>query len=370
VTRLVVTGAGVVSAAGLGLAAMTRYLAAPADPPPQVTALYPDRLPYAAAPVLVDFDVRALLGRKGTSFLDRATALAVVACGQAIEDGGLILDKPARARTGVVLGTTVGSLRSSSEFSRETLLADRPYLVNPVLFPNTVMNCAAGQTAIRYGLEGVNSTVAAGRLGFLSALRYAASLLRRGYADIMLAGAVEEFTPHRAWWHHQIGSAGLPGEAAAVFLLEREDTATGAGRTALAQVLAMVGGYHPGGDPAGLRDRLAGCMRAVLAEAGLDAGQVGMVAVTEPGRPQDQRIGSEAAAAVLGTGRASQVSVQERLGDCGAAVGALQFALMLAHRDEPGGAAGTAGLLAGCTPEGAFAAAVIRSCCGAGARRG
>ena len=162
-TRLVVTGAGVVSAAGLGVAAMTRQLAGPADPPPPVTALYPDQLPYPAAPAFTGFDVRALLGRKGTSFLDRATALALVACGQAIEDGGLALDEAGRARTGVALGTTVGSLRSSSEYSRETLVADRPYLVNPVLFPNTVMNCAAGQAAIRYGLRGVNSTVEIGR---------------------------------------------------------------------------------------------------------------------------------------------------------------------------------------------------------------
>jgi 3-oxoacyl-[acyl-carrier-protein] synthase II len=369
VTALVVTGAGVASAAGLGLAAMTRQLRTPAAWPP-VSGLYPGELPYPSAPAFVDFDARACLGRKGTSFLDRATALAMVACGQAIEHSGLVLDEFTRTRTGIALGTTVGSLRSSSEFSRETLVADRPYLVNPVLFPNTVMNCAAGQAAIRYGLAGVNSTVAAGRLGFLGALRYAANVLRRGYADVMLTGAVEEFTPQRAWWHRHSGACGLPGEAAAVFLVERGNTACAAGRAPLAEVLAMAGGYHPGGDPAGLRDRLVACMQAVLTQAALDPSGVDAVAVTEGGGPQDRRIGDEAVAAVLGAHPASRVSVQDQLGDCGAAAGALQFAAILAGQGRADGADASAGLLAGWTSEGGYAAAVIRSCAGAGAHRG
>lgn len=365
-SALVVTGAGVASAAGLGLAALAGWLGTAVAPPP-VAGLYPDDLPYPYAPAFVGFDVRACLGRKGTSFLDRATALAVVACGQAIEHSGLVLDEHARTRTGIALGTTVGSLRSSSEYSRETLVADRPYLVNPVFFPNTVMNCAAGQAAIRYGLQGVNSTVAAGRLGFLGALRYAANALRRGYADVMLTGAVEEFTPQRAWWHRHSGAPGLPGEAAAVFVLEHESTAVAAGRAPLAEVLAMASGYHPGGDPDGLSGRVAACMAGVLAEAALDPGQLDAVAVAEDG-PDNRRIGDEAVAAVAGGRPVRRVGVRDRLGDCGAAAGALQFAAILAGRG-PEAAAGPV-LLAGWTPEGGFAAAVIRSCASAGPHRG
>src|SRR5207248_2320963 len=75
-----------------------------------------------------------------------------------LEDGGLEVDDRGRGRVGVVLGTTVGSLRSMSDYTRETLIEERPYLVSPALFPNTVMNCAAGQSAIRHGLAGINAT--------------------------------------------------------------------------------------------------------------------------------------------------------------------------------------------------------------------
>ena len=125
-TGLVVTGAGVVCAAGLGLAAMNGALTEGTPLRSDVTGLFPQPLPCSHAPALASFDARALLGRKGTSFIDRATALTLVACGQAIEDSGLpVAGMPERA--GIALGTTVGSLSSSSEYSRETLVADRPY---------------------------------------------------------------------------------------------------------------------------------------------------------------------------------------------------------------------------------------------------
>jgi 3-oxoacyl-[acyl-carrier-protein] synthase II len=371
VTGLVVTGAGVVSSAGIGKAALTQALAAGPRQPPDVGGLYPDAMPYQSAHALIDFDVRALLGRKGTSFLDRATGLALVACGQAIGDSGMVIGECAAERTGIALGTTVGSLRSSSDYSRETLLAERPYLVNPVLFPNTVMNCASGQAAIWYGLKGVNSTVAGGRLGFLSALRYGVNVLRRGYADSMLIGAVEELTPHTAWAHYLRGSAGLPGEAAAVFVFERAEPARAAGRQPIAELAAVRGGFHPAGGSGSLGERLAVGMRTALGEAALEPGQVTGVAFSEADA-EDEAIAATAVSQVLPqrpSGDPARVCVRDVLGDCGAAAGALQFAALLAASDGRAGRPGCGGLIAGCTPEGAFEVAVIKGISGVGDRR-
>lgn len=367
-SRLLISGAGVVSAAGIGVTPMTRALAAGRPVLNDVTGLGPRPLPYAAAPAFAAFDVRALLGRKGTSFLDRATGLALVACGAAIEDSGVAAAACSRERIGVALGTTVGSLRSSSEYSEETLTAERPYLVNPVLFPNTVMNCAAGQAAIWYGLKGVNSTVAGGRLGFLAALRYAVNVLRRGYADAMLTGAVEEFTPHSAWAHRVLGGPGLPGEAAAVFVLERDGGDRDPARRPLAELAAVACGYHPGGGPGGLAGRLAACIADVLDRAGLRAGQLGWLALSEGGGPDDGPIAAAATARAREAGPAEQIRVREVLGDCGAAAGAVQFAALLARRGEQADSGG-AGLIAGWTPEGAFGAAVVTGQADAGSDR-
>src|SRR5690242_15741923 len=123
---LAITGCGVLSAAGVGLGPLLSLVTA-AEPPEREGG--PDEdLPVAG------FDVRAFLGRKGTAFLDRGTALALVACGQALEDSGLEVGEDNRERVGVVLGTSVGSLRSMSDYTRETLVEERPYLVNPALF--------------------------------------------------------------------------------------------------------------------------------------------------------------------------------------------------------------------------------------------
>jgi len=363
VSSLVVTGEGVVSSAGVGPTAMRSALAASSRQPPDVRGLYPEALPYTSAHALTDFDVRALLGRKGTSFLDRATGLALVACGQAIGHSGMVPGTWAPERTGIALGTTVGSLRSSSDYSRETLLAERPYLVNPVLFPNTVMNCAAGQAAIWYRLKGVNSTVAGGPLGFLGALRYGMNVLRRGYADAMLIGAVEEFTPHTAWAHYLRHAVGLPGEAAAVFVVERAESARAAGRTPVAELAAVRGGFHPGGGE-GLAKRLTASMREALEDAALEPWQVDRLAFSEAGGAADEAIGTAAFSGLLGPYSAARIRVREALGECGAAAGALQFAALLpaprAAQD------GRGGLLAGWTREGAFEVAVIKDISGAG----
>jgi 3-oxoacyl-[acyl-carrier-protein] synthase II len=363
VTGLVITGWGALSAAGIGTEALARALAAGARPAPDVSGLYPEPMPLPDGFALVDFDVRQLLGRKGTSFLDRASALAMVACGQAIGHSRLVVDEQTRYRIGIALGTTLGSFRSSSDYCRETLVADRPYLVNPVLFPNTVMNCAAGQSAIRYGLHGVNGTVAAGRLGFLGALRYGANALRRGHAEAMLVGAVEEFTPHAAWLHHRLGRPGLPGEAAVVFVVEPADAAALAGRPPLARVLGVSAGYHPDRDGGALADTVTAVARRALEQADRKPGEVTYLTAAE----DDDAAGCAmegAVAAALEPKTTRRSGVRLALGDCGAAAGALQLGAALLTSGDAGPT-----LLTGWSPDGSVGSIVVESHAGVGTDR-
>jgi 3-oxoacyl-[acyl-carrier-protein] synthase II len=356
---LVITGSGVVSAAGIGMDAVSGVLARGESAPADVTALYAEvAMPEPFAYANVDFDARALLGRKGTTFLDRTTALAVVACGQAIEDSGVVVDDETRHRVGVALGTTTGSFRSSSDYSRDTMVQERPYLVNPMLFPNTIMNCAAGQCAIRYGLRGVNSTVDGGRVGFHGALRYAANVLRRGYADVMLVGATEEFTPHAAWAHRGLERAGLPGEASAVFVLEAANGSTG--RAPLAEVASVVSAFHPGGAAAGLSTVLAATVQRALERAQVSAADVWLFAAGEVPDAGADDVEADVVAKVFGSAGVERLRVRHLLGDCGAATGALHLAAFLArHRADPGPGE-RIGVLASWSPDGAVAAAVVK----------
>nr|BFE59201.1 beta-ketoacyl synthase N-terminal-like domain-containing protein [Dactylosporangium thailandense] len=358
-TGTVITGWGVLSAAAVGagpLVAAVAPIGHGAAAAPRTTAVdwYAEPLPAPAAAVVEGLDFTALLGRKGTSTFDRATGLAVVACGQALSDSGLAVSDETRQRIGITLGTTLGSLRSTSDFSRETLVQDKPYLVNPMLFPNTVMNCAAGQAAIRFGLKGVNATVAGGALGFLGALRYSTNALRAGYADAVLTGSVEEYTPHSAWAaHHAPGAApGVPtGEGAAVCVVERAEAARAAGRHVDAEVLAATAGFAAAADA--WPDALAGCVRRALAAAGAAPAQVTLVVTADPAE-------SAAVAAALDGSRCRTLAVREVFGECQAASGALQVATVLAvHRGDPA-RDGQLALVTGHTPDGAVGAALLR----------
>ncbi len=355
-TGLVISGWGVVCAAGIGTGAMAVALDAAPRPAPEVSGLYEEPLPAPDGFALVDFDVRKLLGRKGTSFLDRASALAMVACGQAIEHSHLVVDEQTRYRIGIALGTTLGSFRSSSDYCRETLVAERPYLVNPVLFPNTVMNRAAGQAAIRYGLHGVNGTVAAGRLGFLGALRYGANALRRGHAEAMLVGAVEEFTPQTAWLHHRLGRAGLPGEAAVVFVVQ--PAAALAGRQPIARLRGAAAGYHANGGP--LAETVTAIARRALEQAERKPDEVVYLAEADDAAG---RAVEDAVAAGLEPKSVRRLGVPAALGDCGAAAGALHLGAALLAGD------GEAILLTGWSPDGAVGSIVVESHAGVGTDR-
>ena len=358
-TAVAITGWSALTSAGIGPEAVAAALARTnggLDPGHEVAHLYEQRLPSRTGHALVDFDVRDHLERKGTSFLDRCTSLVLVTCGHALSDSGLEVDDEKRDRVGVMLGTTSGSLRSMSDYTRETLVEERPYLVNPALFPNTVINCAAGQTAIRYGLRGVNSTLAAGQIAFPAVLRYATRTLRRGGADALVAGAVEEFTPHRAWITHLTQDSGLPvGEGSAVFVVERAEDTRRAGRHVDAEVLAAVTAFCPtNGQRDGLAKGLAACIRRALAQAEVEPGDVALVAAGAAGGMEEKVLVD-----ALG-GDVETIRVKSVFGECDAASGALQAASVLAlHRDEPA-RDGQVSLLTAWTREGGVGAVVLR----------
>jgi 3-oxoacyl-[acyl-carrier-protein] synthase II len=310
-------------------------------------ALYDDPLPAAGAAAIDGFDIRAELGRKGTSSFDRVTGLAVVCCRGTLEASGVDLGGERRDRVGVALGTTVGSQKSTSDYTLETLVQEKPYLVNPMLFPNTVMNCAAGQVAIRFGLRGVNATIAGGPLAFLNSVRYAVNLIGRGYADVMLTGAAEEFSPHRAWTSHLTGATRevACGEAAAMFALRRagEDDHE-------PTILAVATAYGPGGGEAA-EDALSGCVRRVLARGGRTGDDVTVVVTGEP----TERARHEFGPAVRALGcKPRRVLPKTTFGECDAAAGAVALAALLAE-GVPG-----IGLLTGRGPDGAVGAALVR----------
>ncbi|WP_433241187.1 beta-ketoacyl synthase N-terminal-like domain-containing protein [Streptosporangium sp. CA-135522] len=372
-TGVVITGWSALSSAGVGVDALAGRLAGrelsavPVSPGVGVGHLYEEPLPAPDGHALADFDVRARLGRKGTGSYDRTTALAVVCCQEALREAGMTVDDVTRKRIGVVLGTSLGSFKSTSDYSRETLVQDKPYLVNPMLFPNTVMNCAAGQVAIRFGLRGVNVTIAGGALAFLNAVRYAGNVIERGYADVMLTGAVEEYTPHRAWASHLTGSTTTvaAGEAAGMFALTSPQAPVWAGSRRSARILAVSTGYGPGGGEQAER-ALSGCVNRVLRRAGVDPDAISTVLTCEGDEADRREYGPVAYA--LGH-RPRRIMAKRLFGECDAASGAVALAVLLAAGKD-GVAAEGLSMLTARGADGAVGAAIVKGYADAGTDRG
>ena len=343
------------------------------NPGQPVRDLYSEALPSPTAHALPEFNIRNLLGRKGTSFLDRRSAFTLVACGQALENSGIKISDDNRHRIGLALGTTWGSLKSMSDYTRETLVEERPYLVNAGLFPNTVMNCAAGQAAIWYGLKGVNATIAGGQLAFLNVLRYAANAIRGSYADIILAGAVEEFTPHSAWATHLVesrGSAVTAGEGAAIFVLHAASDPALAGFQHTAEILSVATGVSFESGSGEIAIALESSIRRALAKANVEPSEIRMVAISEGANESQDTVEAKALAGVFGDAEVRVVGVKKVLGECHSASGALQLAMLLTlHRIDPT-RDGQVSLITAWTPDGGVGAAVLRGWSGVGSNRG
>ncbi|WP_017573728.1 beta-ketoacyl synthase N-terminal-like domain-containing protein [Nocardiopsis halotolerans] len=329
VEPLPVRAAGVVSTAGIGLAPLAELVSGgtPAHTEPEDDGLGD----YPLVPVrpVGGFRLADHIGRKGTRHLDRLTGFGLVACDLALQ----ATDAPpaAKDRTGIVIGTSTGSVQSLSELARDTLLQERPYLINPSRFPNTVMNSCAGRIAIRNGFRGMNATLAAGRLSSLTAFRHARIALSQGRADRLLVGGVEELTAPTAWaWYL---SGGLTeetpvGEGGAVFDLGRggDDAAVpGGADSTMAELLGCEVSFAA---RRGLSESLTRDIRVALARSSVTSDQIDMVVPGANGHVGTGRAEARALSAVVGDRPA--VPFVQSLGETYSASGALQLAAVLA----------------------------------------
>src|SRR5260370_32688549 len=100
---------------------------------------------------VTDFDAAKFLGQRNLRPLDRTSRLVASAAQLALEDSGWSAEMRNSEELGLVLGTLFCSVHTISEFDRRALEAVPSYC-GPMDFSNTVINAAAGQTAIWHNL--------------------------------------------------------------------------------------------------------------------------------------------------------------------------------------------------------------------------
>ncbi|MCX5677792.1 MAG: beta-ketoacyl-[acyl-carrier-protein] synthase family protein [Candidatus Omnitrophica bacterium] len=264
--RVVVTGIGIISSIGTGKDVFWQSLRAGKSGIRPITLFDTSTTRAKTAGEITDFKAESFLGERGLRTFDRVTKLVLSAAKLALDDTGFKypLDEDLSVRTGVSLGSTLGSVWSISEFDKQGL-REGPSTVNPALFPNTVINAPASQISIKYNIKGFNTTISTGFASSLDAIDYAANFIKLYDYDVVLAGGVEELCLQTFLGFHKIGHlAGsregkaevncpfdkrrngiILGEGACIFILEEMEHARKRGANIYAEILGYGASFDP-----------------------------------------------------------------------------------------------------------------------------
>ncbi len=187
--RVVVTGVGVVSPIGKTKEEYWENLLKGKNGIKRVEQ-FKDYASQIAA-VVEDFYPEDYMEKRDVKKMDRFTHFAHAAASMALKDAFLDLDKVEdKNKVGVIIGTGIGGI-NTIETQLKVLLEKGPRRVSPFLIPMMIANIAAGYISIVYGIRGPNTTIVTACTSGTHALGEAFRIIKRGDADIMLAGGAE-----------------------------------------------------------------------------------------------------------------------------------------------------------------------------------
>ena len=336
-TRIVVTGMGMVSPYGAGVAPFLDGI----------------RSGEGTVRTIEDFDctnLRCVSGARVPAMpmekfdasgtfrrAPRATQYSIMATDEALRQAQHASWQYATERIGVFLGTYRGMTEVSEEIWSK-LIDSEPRFVPALLFQETVTNAVASAISIRWGFRGTNYAISSGNSSGYQVLHLAVEALREGRLDAIVAGTFDLFTQAN---QHDMDDLGMlsasnvshpygarrdgfvMGEGAAVVVIETLAGAKARGATVLAEIAGLglahdAYGFarnHPEGRG------LATAMRKAMARADVDATQVDYVGAAANSTPALDRAEMVAIDAVFGDA-AQQVPVSSIKGLTGEAMAA------------------------------------------------
>jgi len=290
------------------------------------------------------FEPREYLGDRNLRPVDRTSRLLLAAAQRALDESGWTPELRAEREVGLVLGTTFCSVKTIAEFDRRGIQLG-PSHVSPLDFANSVINAAAGQTAIWHGLRGVNSTISAGEASGLLAIASGAGMISSGHTAALLAGGAEELCFESFLGHLRARrlseSAPLPldarrsgfalAEGAALLMLEEAEAAASRGARALAEVLGHGAAFDPTESEAGAARAVERAVRIALEDAGIAPGEIDAVSLSANGSPAGDRAEAAGIAAALGERAAGLpvTAIKSMLGEALGASGGFQAVALL-----------------------------------------
>ncbi|GAC1497098.1 MAG: beta-ketoacyl-ACP synthase II [Candidatus Limnocylindrales bacterium] len=288
--RVVVTGLGMITPLGATVASSWAGLKAGKSGIRTITRFDTSDMEVTIAGEVHDFDPLLYLERKEAKRADRFAQFAVATAGQALKQAKLEITKDLAPRTGVIFGSGIGGVETLVD---NIIAHDKdPRRVSPFMIPMMIMDMAAGEIAMKYGAKGPNFATVSACASSAHAIGEAADAIRRGQADVMLAGgseagvikvAIGAFTAMHALSRRNDApeKASRPfdkerdgfvfSEAAGCLVLEEREFALARGATILGEVAgygATADAYHITAPPEGAEGAVR-AMRMALKDAGV-----------------------------------------------------------------------------------------------------
>ncbi len=302
--------------------------------------------PVRIAAEVTGFDIGELVPPKEARRMDRNVLLAVAAAQEAWDDAGL--EDVDRARVGILVGSAIGGIATIAR--EQQVFAERGFdRVSPFFIPSALVDTASGQIAIQLGLQGTNFAPVSACATGSTAIGEAAASIRRGQADVVLAGGTEsaiiplilagfcamrglvaeEVDPTLASRPFDATRAGfVMGEGACILVLEELEAARARGATVYAEVL----GYGASNDAHHLAQPepealgVAAMIGSALDSAGVERERVGYVNAHGTSTPLGDLAETRALKHVFGDHayRLAVSSTKSVTGHCFGAAGALE----------------------------------------------
>ena len=340
--RIVVTGMGAVSVAGVGAPALWQ---AARDGRSCVRETHFER-PYRGririSAQVQDFDPVAYLTSRELPFCDPVAQYLLVAADEALAQAGLASAKPMGPRTATIIGTGVGGMHTLENGLYLTLVEQgRP---DPLTIPRLIPSAGPSLLSIRYGSTGPCFAVASACSSATQAIGLGVQLIRSGLVDRAIVGGTEDCVTNSAmlaWEALRVltpdacrpfskGRNGMIlGAGAAVFVLEEAELARARG----AEALVEIAGY---GTSADAKDPVrpdvegaAACMRNALADADVEADEIDYVNAHGTGTTANDATESAALGLVFGDRALPVSSTKPVHGHALGAAGALELVVTI-----------------------------------------
>jgi len=189
--RVVITGMGLICGSGNTKEEVWSNLLAGRSAVGPITRFDISAFPVRIAGEVRNFDPLKFIEKKEVKKMDPFIHYAVAASQEAMDDSGLRVNGDDDAtRIGVFIGSGIGGF-GVIEREHEKFLKGGPGKISPFFIPAAIVNLAAGQVSIRFGLKGPNSATCTACSTGAHAVGDSFKIIQRGDADAMLCGGAE-----------------------------------------------------------------------------------------------------------------------------------------------------------------------------------